>query len=166
MYRYVKLMLDDSIDEVPLDQDEAVYYSRRGAEKGEGHCMYYYGLFLFDGNGVEQDREEAIELIQKARNKYIVEADYLYFRLLKFNVEKYSLSSAGICDIKDSYFENGFNYEKGINRDINYEYTLEHFKKGADSGEAACMNRYGLMVELGKGVDKNPEEDTTKCPPI
>lgn len=48
------------IEEVPLDQDEAVYYSRRGAERGEGHCMYYYGLFLFDGNGVEQDREEAI----------------------------------------------------------------------------------------------------------
>ena len=86
MYQYVKLMMDKEVDEVPLDLDEAVYYSRRGAEKDEGHCMYYYGLFLFDGDGVEQNREEAIEWIQRARNKYIVEADYLLYRFIKFNV--------------------------------------------------------------------------------
>ena len=45
MYKYLSMMIDPEIKEVPLDQSEAVYYSIRGAEKGERYCMYYYALF-------------------------------------------------------------------------------------------------------------------------
>lgn len=183
MYEYVKLMMDPEVKDVPLDQDEAVYYSRRGAEKGEGHCMYYYALFLFDGNGVEQDREEAIEWLKKAFNQYIVQADYLFYRLLRFDLitvddvprESYEdedeerdklkvmdrlLSSAAICDIKQSYYQYAFNCEKGIGTDVDYENALRYYKLGAEDGNTKCMVRYGLMQELGKGVDKDPVEAT------
>lgn len=183
---YVKLMMDKDIEEVPLDQDEAVHYSRRGAEKGDGLCMYYYGVFLFDGNGVEQDREEAIEWIRKSRDKYTVEADYLLYRLIKsglvqavkkdlaycpsddededFDQDELNreimndcLTSSALCDIKQSYYHFAFNREKGIGTNVDYETALEYYKKGADSGDSRCMVRYGLMHELGKGVDKDPE---------
>lgn len=48
--------------------------------------MYYYGLFLFDRDGIEQNHEESIEWIIKARNKYVIEADYLLCRLLRYGV--------------------------------------------------------------------------------
>lgn len=188
MYQYLKLMMDKEVEEVPLDQDEAVYYSRRGAEKGEGHCMYYYGLFLFNGDGIEQNREEAIEWIRKARDRYIVEADYLLYRLIRFgvvNAEKSDLAyydpdddteinqdelnrevmndclaSSALCEIKQSYYQYAFNNKRGIGRSVDYERALEYYKKGAENGDSRCMVRYGLMCELGKGMDKDYETAT------
>ena len=66
------------------------------------------------------------------------------------------LTRSTICDIKQSYFQFAYNNEKGFGgRNVDYEIALEYYKKGADEGDPWCMVRYGLMHELGKGVEKD-----------
>lgn len=127
---------------ITIWKEASFYYSRR-TEKREGHCIYYYGLFLFDRDGIEQNHEESIEWIIKARNKYVIEADYLLCRLLRFGViqvvkenlayypfwsRRSQSKSNGRLFI--NYFQYAFDNERGIGgRRVDYEVAQRYYLK-------------------------------------
>ncbi len=94
------------------------------AEAGDAFAQYNVGVAYANGDGVAQDRAEAVKWFMKAAEKDIVEA---YFNL-------------GIC------YANGW----GVPKDDSE--AAKWLRKAADKGDADAQFRLGNLYDNGRGV--------------
>lgn len=56
--------------------EQAVKYFKMSAKNGKKEAVYYYGYLLFNGMGVEQDKNKGLALMVKAAEQNMVAAQY------------------------------------------------------------------------------------------
>lgn len=64
----------DPLKGVKRDYKEGIKYIKMAADKGHGTAMYVLGIYYDIGRGVEKDKEEAIEWLEKAAKTSKVKA--------------------------------------------------------------------------------------------
>ena len=111
------------------DAAEALGWYQRGAEAGDGACMYRVGLCLEFGRGAAQDYAQAMAWYRRAAQNG--EADGLY----------------GVGCL--------FAHGKGVAADLSA--ALENWKKAAEVGSPLGMYQYGQCFQFGEGLQQDAE---------
>ena len=135
-------------------------------EKGNVEAMYKLGNLYYEGEGVNQNYEEAVKYFRMAANKGDADAlDMLgdcykngegvpqnyeeavkYYKLAAEKKNKYSLNSLGLC------------YLNGTGVSKNYEEAKKYFKLAGENGNSSGYNNLGNSYYDGNGVPQNYEE--------
>ena len=102
----------------------------RVAENGDAKAQYILGEALFEGNGIEKNRKEAIKWFQKAAEQGNANAQF----------------ALGNC------FFNGFEVEK------NEKEAVKWFQKAAEQGFSTAQYMLGNCYASGIGVPEDVEE--------
>ena len=108
---------------------EAVYWYRKGADRGDAGCMHMIGLCYRYGNGVEKDMRKAFEWLEKASE----------------------LGHVGATHDLAGY------YELGVGVDVDEAKAIELHVKAAGLGHSLSAQRLGALLrtrECGVAVDK------------
>lgn len=84
---YYKLytIYERGIGDTIQNRELAIYYLEKGAEKGNINCCMNLGLKYYRGDGVIQDINKAIEIVERARNNefFKKEVDIILDKMLK-----------------------------------------------------------------------------------
>ncbi|OON99803.1 MAG: hypothetical protein ATN35_10785 [Epulopiscium sp. Nele67-Bin004] len=111
-------------------QQEGFGWLLEAAEQGHADAQYNLGVCYDSGEGIAEDKEEAVKWFKKAGEQGHLEA--------QFNL--------GIC----------YHFGKGVAEDK--EEAVKWFKKAAEQGHADAQNNLGLCYARGEGVAKDKEE--------
>ena len=109
--------------------EEAVYWYRKGADRGDAGCMHLMGLSYHHGEGVEKDMRKSFEWLEKASELGHVGATH---------------------DLADYY-------ELGVGVDVDEAKAIELYVKAAGMGNSISAQRLGHCYEDGEcgvAVDK------------
>lgn len=107
--------------------DEAAKYVQMAADKGDPHSQFKLAQFYSTGNGVAQDRQEAMRLMKKAADQ-----DY-----------------APAFELIARYYRDGY----GVKADI--KEAFEWYQKGADHGDVLCHDMLGYLYRTGQGTKQD-----------
>lgn len=100
------------------------------AQTGDGNAMNELGICYENGDGVNQNYNEAANWYHKAADKGI---------------------NWAMCQLGDFYLDG-----KGVNQDDKKAYKWFH--KGAEAGNLTAMTNVGYCYEFGRGIKKDPIE--------
>ena len=110
---------------------EAVYWYRKGDDRGDAGCMHMIGLCYRYGNGVEKDMRKAFEWLEKASELGHVGATH---------------------DLAD-YYRSGIGVEKDVPK------AVELYVKAAGLGDSYAARELGYIYEGGWwGVARDKKE--------
>lgn len=152
-YRYFKVMTDA----VKFQE----WLKKANANDAEG--MYYVGLYLCYGVGVECDYKEAFSWFKKAADMGVENARFM-LGLLYFNgwgvqkdyhhaVDFFELAAKG--GDNDALFSLANCYYNGLGVQKDLAKCIELLEKSADQGDARAQNNLGWHYYKGTGVEKN-----------
>ena len=115
---------------------EAVYWWRKGADRGDADCMHLMGLSYHHGEGAEKDMRKAFEWLEKASE----------------------LGHADATHDLAVYYENGTGVDKDEAK------AVELYVKAAGLGNSISAQRLGAYYEHGKcGVAVDKKEALKWC---
>ena len=107
----------------------AFIYFKKSAEQGDPYSAYNLANLYYNGYGITQNYERALELYKSAAEQ----------------------------DLPVALFELGCAYEKEfhgiVEKDL--EKAVEYYKKGSELGDIDCKNNLGALYMAGKGLRKN-----------
>ncbi|MFM1651744.1 tetratricopeptide repeat protein [Brevibacillus sp. B_LB10_24] len=128
-YRLIAEMYEQGLG-VAQSDFQAAKWLRKGAEAGDAHCQFWYGINLLHGDGVKKDAKQAIYWMEKAAA----------------NGERKACTQLG------SLYYSG----KGVKPSVKkaFEWSL----KAAEMGDAVSQYNIGIMYEKGQYVAQNHEE--------
>lgn len=155
----------------------SIYYSLGKSEEAYKYCCHYnsigcgrsystLGAMYYNGQGVEQNYEKALEWFEKGAAlgdgmcfhnlgimyQYGCGVQQNYQRAINYYLQGGDTNS-GIC-----FARLGNLYESGEGVQQNYQKAIEYYQKGAELGDDWCINSLGLMYELGKGLPEDLAE--------
>ncbi|MGQ9661139.1 MAG: tetratricopeptide repeat protein [Kiritimatiellia bacterium] len=103
---------------------------RLRAEAGDADAQYELGCFYYEGEGVEQDYQEAFKWYMKAAEQG---------------------HNSGLCDV-------GFCYRNGHGVEQNYAKAIPYYEKAASQGCPTGAFWLGYAYEHGEGVARDIEK--------
>ncbi|WP_336293929.1 tetratricopeptide repeat protein [Bartonella sp. CB169] len=128
---------------VPLDGARAALWFGRAAKQGEPQAQLRYGLMLFDGHFIKQNKKLGEEFIRKAVDAGVKEAYFPYGQLILYNA---SLEKQSLPGVTSPDHEN-----KAI------EQALKWFLKGATLGDSEAA--FAAAKILSFGTLTRPKDD-------
>lgn len=136
---------------------------KENAEHGDASAQVLLGLCYFDGKGVEQDYDKAIELWKKAAEQNNIDAQgWLGFAYHEGEgvPQNYAkalewYSKAAEQGSLEAYFCIGSCYSEGEGVPQDDAKAVEWYSKGATQGEANSQCALGICYSEGKGVAKD-----------
>jgi TPR repeat protein len=120
------------------------------AEKGFHHAQYCLGLMYENGQGVPQDKKEAVNwLLKSAEQKNLLAQS-----LIRGGYQKLHKQAA---EQGDSYAQRflGASFYLGLGVTQDYAEAAKWYKKAAEQGDSSAQNILGAMYEMGKGIPKD-----------
>ena len=114
-------------------QDEAIKKTRKAAWGKDAEAQFDLGCYYYDGKGVEQSYEKAVNWWRKAAEKGYALAQY----------------NLGVC------------YRKGQGVEQSYTEAVKWYRKAAEQGDAEAQYFLGLYYKDGEAVEKS-EVDAAK----
>ncbi|WP_081590237.1 SEC-C metal-binding domain-containing protein [Brevibacillus massiliensis] len=128
-YRLIAEMYEQGLG-VAQSDFQAAKWLRKGAEAGDAHCQFWYGINLLHGDGVKKDARQAIYWMEKAAA----------------NGERKACTQLG------SLYYSG----KGVKPSLKkaFEWSL----KAAEMGDAVSQYNIGMMYAKGQYVAQNHDE--------
>ena len=145
------------------DEEEAVIWYRKLADKGSPWGQYALGDCFREGSGVAQNYEKAVYWYKKAAEQGDGSAQYRLARcyLDGQGVEKNEqesfkwMAKASESNSMSSVLELGLYYAAGIGVNINLEQSLACIRRAAEDNSAMAQCIIGLSYMYGNGVDRN-----------
>jgi TPR repeat protein len=160
------------------EEDEAIQWYQLAAGQGHDEAQYMLGHSYWFGNGVEEDRDVAIDCFKKAAKSNNAMAKC---RLGEAYRDKYFLSPEGegdewlekAVDWFEQAVEHGDQmaqwqlgqlYNEGIGVEQDYQQARELFEKASEYGEDCCWTNSQALLQLGEiyqkglGVKQDHEE--------
>ena len=107
----------------------AYKWLKMAADLGNAEALFTLGVFYIEGDGVDQDYEEAAKYFHRAARRRHAEAQFAYGDLL----------SQGL----------------GVEKDE--AKAVKWFGEAAENGQVEAMYRLGQCYDKGQGVEKNAE---------
>lgn len=135
--------------------------------------MFYYGLCLEKGRGVEQDLGKAFELYKEAAKSGITRAMYRFGLLLEkgicgrdpkpeiaLNWFKHASEDTGSAQesVANAQWKYGVYLEGGKYIEQDFAKAAEMYRKAADRGCSPAMFALANLLEKGRGVPMNKKE--------
>jgi hypothetical protein len=133
------------------------------AEQGDAKSEYDLSHMYYHGQGVPQDRTEALKWSHKAADQGYANAEYdlgysfYYGQGLPQNYAKAASWYLKAADQDSSYAQEelGYMYCHGYRVSQNYAQALTWLRKAADQGSAYAMTEIGRMYYHGQGVPQD-----------
>ena len=150
--------------------DEAVWWFRTAAKRGDKDAQYMLGMLYEEGKGVKQSYEKALKWYRKAAEQgfgagmYGIGGLYEKGRGIAQSYEeaaKWYMKAAEQEDEDAAYaaaYRLGVLYEKGNGVAQSYEKTAEWYMKAAEGINAEAARRLGELYEKGIGVAQSCEK--------
>lgn len=144
----------------------ASHYYKMAANLGNDDAMYNYGVMLEQGDGIEQNKEEAARYYKMAADQGDIDSMFNYAVMLEkgegikrdiHEAVKYYKMAADQGDV-DSMFNCGVILKKGDGIESNIKEAALYLKKAADRGDADAMFNYAILLKKGEGIVKNLQE--------
>ncbi|WP_455465930.1 tetratricopeptide repeat protein [Bartonella sp. B39] len=120
---------------VPRDGARAALWFERAAKQGEPQAQLRYGIMLFDGNFITQNKELGEELIRKAAESGVKEAYFYYGELLLYKASDEKKNLPGVTS------------QSRENKSV--EQALKWFLKGAKLGDSEAAFSAAKILSLG-----------------
>ena len=161
--------LRKSKDDDPQKYCETSYTELLRLAKQEDHkAQYYLGNFFEDGQGVEQNDQEAIQWFQMAAKQGDAKAQYslgnicFYGRGLQqdYNEAMHWWSLAAEQEHPDAQFNLGLMYYQGQGVEKNNQEAIQWFQMAAKQGDAKAQYNLRVMYYEGRGVSQDFLEDS------
>lgn len=110
----------------------AFIYFKKSSDQGDPYSAYNLANLYYNGYGITQNYEKALELYKSAAEQ----------------------------DLPVALFELGCAYENGFHGIVSKDLSkaAEYYKKGAELGDVDCKNSLAAMYMKGKGVRKNQKK--------
>ena len=133
------------------------------ANQGDSRAQYNLACFYLNGNGVEQNYNEAVEWFTKAADQGYVKALHnlgVMYERGEGVKQDYSkafdlYTKAANKGLANSQYNLGLLYEKGKGVKQDYNKALEWFQKAADQGDVETQTYLGKKYMEGIGVEKD-----------
>lgn len=148
---------------VPVDNEEAVKWFRKGAEMGEYQCQGWLGQCLMKGTGVQQDVPQALKWLRKsAEQGFPVAMVHLGNASREGNgvpkdaaeaVRWYRLAAAGGND--EAQYQLGMAHYTGEGVAVYLPAAAEWFRKAVENDNPSARSMLGYLYEFGEGVEKD-----------
>lgn len=149
------------------DLGKALKLAEQRAE-GCPAARYLYGLFLYTGTGIQQDRAAAAECFQLAAGAGCADAAAVTeelarndqatmdrLLLLRFRGEQRDTAA---CRELFALYDTGKENGKPGPAKKDHASAVRWYTVCADDGDADAMNTVGYMYLMGKGIDKDKEK--------
>ena len=140
------------------DYNLAAYWWYRGADAGDPSCMYWIGTMFYYGEGVEQNRQEALKWYKKAAQGG---EPYAVFYMGYITARGTSGVEKSASRARE-YFLQGTQCGAVPKRALYYfdwevpsEYCFDSVLAQANGGNPAAMCDVAYMYYYGKGTEKN-----------
>lgn len=134
---------------VQLNYNDAIYWFKKAAEYDDPFAFYCLGWMYRMGQGVEVDMIKGFEYARLAVEKS--ENDFSDARSALVPYFEYFLQLARENNTT-GFFYSGYCYAYGYGTTKNLKEASYMYQRGADAGDAACMNNLANMYENGNGV--------------
>ncbi|MCE9562319.1 MAG: sel1 repeat family protein [Planctomycetes bacterium] len=139
---------------------------QRAAENGDASAQLALAQFLENGEGVDEDKDEAFKWYKRAAEHGHPEAKmrlgicYEYGTGVKVNHKKafplYQEAAEAGIPLAMGLLAGCYSEGRGVTKD--QAQGVEWYRRGADSGEASCQAELGECYEYGKGVKRDLQE--------
>ncbi len=127
----------------------------RDASQGNSEAQYDVGSMYLNGRGVKADRTTAAGWFSKAAAQNNPQA-ISRLKLMHENETRFSktLAAAELGD-RDSQYDLGNMYTKGIGVDIDYQRAIATYEQSAGQGSDKAAYKLGLIYYEGTGIPQN-----------
>ena len=148
------------------DYQKALHILKPLAEQGNSQAQAMLGLMYDNGQGVDQDSQEAFKWYLKAAEQGIpvVQHDVgvKYFQGMGV-AQNYQEAAkwwelAANAGMSDSQFNLGLMYYRGLGMKTDYPQAIALFRKAADAGHGLAQYSLAVMYAFGQGMDKDYTE--------
>ncbi len=128
------------------------------AINGNGEAQYDVGAMHQNGRGVKADRDEAIKWYKKAAAQGVAKAQSR-LNLMESNAARFNKTILKAAEgDRDSLYDMGNMYMKGVGTNIDYAKAVSAFKQSADLGHIKSAYKLGLIYLEGTGVKTSGKE--------
>jgi hypothetical protein len=128
------------------------------AINGNGEAQYDVGAMHQNGRGVKADRDEAIKWYKKAAAQGVAKAQSR-LNLMESNAARFNKTILKAAEgDRDSLYDMGNMYMKGVGTHIDYAKAVSAFKQSADLGHIKSAYKLGLIYLEGTGVKTSGKE--------
>jgi TPR repeat protein/WD40 repeat protein len=139
---------------------------QKAADQGDPNAQLAMGAMYAEGQGVNQDAQNAFEWYQKAADKGNADAQnrlgvmYRSGQGVKWDYQKafewfQKAADKGNADAQTNL---GVMYESGQGLKRDYQKAFKWFQKAANQGNVDAQNRLGVMYEYGQGVNQDAQK--------
>lgn len=152
------------------DYEEAARVMKIAADKGNAAAQCDYGVYLINGEGVEQNEEEALKYWKKSAESEFPPALHkvgvCYFKGVcgaeQDNKKAFKCFSKAAEDgVGDSMFNLAFFFQEGICVDVDLKKSLEWLEKAADAKQPIACYNLGMQYLMGvNGLDADEAKGT------
>lgn len=148
------------------EYNEAIYWYRKAAKKGNVVAQTLLGMLYMNGQGVDQDFSMAINWFRKSAEKNEAIAQY-YLGMMYLKGEGIEQNDSIAADWlhKSAEQDNalaqyhlGQMYFSGKGVEQKYFMAVHWFQKAAEQREVSAQFQLGNMYAQGKGVTQNDDE--------
>ncbi|XP_023227736.1 death ligand signal enhancer-like isoform X2 [Centruroides sculpturatus] len=140
---------------IKRDLEKAAHYYKLAASEGHGLALYNLGIYYLEGmGGLEKDENTAIELIEKAAEQNIVEAQVFlgihYFQCNK-RCKAFKYFEKAAKTSTDGQYYLGLCFENGWGTNIDNHQAAKLFSSAAASGHLEAIFSIASYYEKGLG---------------
>lgn len=159
-YQMGRLYLDGTIE---VDASMASNFFERGATLGFSQCQNELGIMYRDGNGRDQNYEQAFHLFQLSADnldfvgQYLLGCMFLTGLFVKKDVERaiHFLELSADQGFAEAYNELGGIYGTGNGVAKNREKSIELYKQAAQRGHVLANSNLAVIYINGDGVERD-----------
>lgn len=146
------------------DLQAAARWWRKGAEAGSASCMFNYGIYLDNGEGVRRNYRKALEWFRRGAElnhaKCIGGIGWHYFhgKGVKRDYAEAVACFRRCLELTDepvAAYDLGKRYFHGQGVEQNDAEALRYFRQSAKHGYADAIGMLGYMYEKGRGTERN-----------
>ena len=152
-----------------VDFKKLVRQNKLKAVFGNANANFTLGVLLFAGQGIEENRVEALRHFQKAAQKQLIAAHYNLYKCYRYGLgckkgdykcinELCVAAAAGYLKAVKEYADINLYGSKELDVPISKIDAKFYYKKGADLGDSYCMYMYAYMLETADDSSSNKTE--------
>lgn len=147
-----------------LNQDrfaEAFSLYERLAKAGDAHSQVFLGWMYFEGLGVEQDKEKALEWFMRAASLGSIDGAY-YCGRCALSMKNYHsaldwFGKAAVQDYGPALLGIGVMHLRGLGIPVDIEKGVTYLKRAMDAGDFLARRELAVLMIRGKlGVSRIP----------